>query len=1158
MHRNYLALVLLTILTACSENSNELINSDSDGDGVVDSRDAFPHNPLESSDRDGDGIGDLADVFPDNTLEYNDLDGDGIGDNSDPDIDNDGLDNDIDPDIDSDGVANDADNQPFVVSTETGYDYHIEQQKLCFSTVENSRDISCIDRQPLAEAIAVSGDVNFRQCLSNTLNGVTYADEVVQIYCPNLDISAVNGLEAFVRLQSLHLSSNAISHIDLSHNLALTSLSLAGNQLETIDVSHNRFLHTIHLSNNRLEGIDSASNTQLKELHINNNQIKNLDLATNTSLTKLSVRSNQLQSLTLVQNSLLTHLSVSDNQLTDIDLHKNIALKQVSLNNNSLSSVDISHNTALNAINLNQNTLSDFDASHAIALTSLSIMSNALEDVNLGSQQTLHYLNLSNNQLSTIDIDDSPNLTALYLGRNQLSFDSVATDLMRFRDKTAVVDLRENNFSLAVLTELAGLALLSEPYTGLMHDAAPSPTLPPGAQPLLATENIYMARVEQGSQGIDISTAAGAQDVSSYVVATPDASFSLSTIEQGIYFKIQNIDTSVDGNFYVVFTDGNLIETSNYMVGLELTFDQETNTTTLMLGDIWNDDVLEVLAVDLFDKPLALTAMRVDNHTLELKLYDSALLSAPALYTHRIDASSSGLYLDALDRIVIVGEAEYGAESSGINPSIITQYSQPPVEYDDVELIIEKELPLELNTVKLVYVNPTASGDFEFYKVTADDNVVKFADSTFSASSIGENYRYLNGEYLFFIENSSDAKYHLYKMDDAGRQTLLKAFDRGVIEPQFFGYNNHGDMIFSAYTEIAGQELWKTNGSPAGTVMIKDLCPGSCGGIGNEYLFDNGKMYFAGSGPSAAKQLWLTDGSEEGTLKITSDDAFSDIDNIHKTGDYIYVKSGAGFMQIDAADNVRAITGVSTGDWPYFDFGSFFCFEGGAIDDDDYAIICVNHTTLAVEKLSMATSPDSGRIQPIGMLEDKLYFAYLEGDGDIAAYVSSGRDATTRLHSYIVADGSGPANLDSSVNAWNVGDKLVFGNMLDDKAFMFDGDRFSSIPSLLDEGVGPYEYHLMVGADYSADIINKDDSSIYMVLKDYGTGLGHFIKTDLTQEGTVILYSVALEAFDSGLVEFDDLAVFYKYYYMVFFGETYIPTKGKGINDSVFYMLNWQ
>jgi pimeloyl-ACP methyl ester carboxylesterase len=71
-------------------------DADTDGDGTVDSQDAFPSDPNEDTDTDGDGIGNNADsdddddgvsdsddAFPENNNEDTDTDGDGVGDNSD-------------------------------------------------------------------------------------------------------------------------------------------------------------------------------------------------------------------------------------------------------------------------------------------------------------------------------------------------------------------------------------------------------------------------------------------------------------------------------------------------------------------------------------------------------------------------------------------------------------------------------------------------------------------------------------------------------------------------------------------------------------------------------------------------------------------------------------------------------------------------------------------------------------------------------------------------------------------------------------------------------------------------------------------------------------------------------------------------------------------
>jgi hypothetical protein len=86
------------------DSSGDACDSDDDNDGVPDISDAFPLNPNEWADTDGDGIGNNADpdddndgvadgqdAFPLDPSESKDADGDGIGDNADPDDDNDGI-----------------------------------------------------------------------------------------------------------------------------------------------------------------------------------------------------------------------------------------------------------------------------------------------------------------------------------------------------------------------------------------------------------------------------------------------------------------------------------------------------------------------------------------------------------------------------------------------------------------------------------------------------------------------------------------------------------------------------------------------------------------------------------------------------------------------------------------------------------------------------------------------------------------------------------------------------------------------------------------------------------------------------------------------------------------------------------------------------------
>ena len=74
-----------------------------------------------------------------------------------------------------------------------------------------------------------------------------------------------------------------------------------------------------------------------------------------------------------------------------------------------------------------------------------------------------------------------------------------------------------------------------------------------------------------------------------------------------------------------------------------------------------------------------------------------------------------------------------------------------------------------------------------------------------------------------------------------------------------------GKLIFAAYEPVNGYELWITDGTPAGTRFFKDLTPGTNGSAPKAFVMMNGTLYF-----SAADSLWKSDGTEAGTIIVKS------------------------------------------------------------------------------------------------------------------------------------------------------------------------------------------------------------------------------------------------------------------------------------------------
>src|SRR5690606_20778835 len=83
-----------------------------------------------------------------------------------------------------------------------------------------------------------------------------------------------------------------------------------------------------------------------------------------------------------------------------------------------------------------------------------------------------------------------------------------------------------------------------------------------------------------------------------------------------------------------------------------------------------------------------------------------------------------------------------------------------------------------------------------------------------------------------------------------------------------------GYLYYAARSPDAGEELWRTDGTPAGTTRVADLCPGSCDGLDFDFVHDSmvstGALLFfaAAPGPGFDARLWRSDGTAAGTFEL--------------------------------------------------------------------------------------------------------------------------------------------------------------------------------------------------------------------------------------------------------------------------------------------------
>jgi len=138
------------------------------------------------------------------------------------------------------------------------------------------------------------------------------AEDTETLLIPPSGITDMTGLEAFINLDSLSITLNSLSGIDLSGNTALRYLSCTYCDLSSLDVSNNLLLEEIIVSRNQLSEIDISHNESLKKLYCKNNLLSSLDLSANSGLLTMISCGNQLTSLDISMHPTLTLIGVDN------------------------------------------------------------------------------------------------------------------------------------------------------------------------------------------------------------------------------------------------------------------------------------------------------------------------------------------------------------------------------------------------------------------------------------------------------------------------------------------------------------------------------------------------------------------------------------------------------------------------------------------------------------------------------------------------------------------------------------------------------------------------------------------------------------------------------------------------------------------------------
>src|SRR5262249_45248093 len=77
-----------------------------------------------------------------------------------------------------------------------------------------------------------------------------------------------------------------------------------------------------------------------------------------------------------------------------------------------------------------------------------------------------------------------------------------------------------------------------------------------------------------------------------------------------------------------------------------------------------------------------------------------------------------------------------------------------------------------------------------------------------------------------------------------------------------------GTTFFTADDGVHGRELWKTDGTTTGTVLVQDIFPGSYGSYPDDLVMIGSTLFFTADDGVNGRELWKSDGTAAGTVLV--------------------------------------------------------------------------------------------------------------------------------------------------------------------------------------------------------------------------------------------------------------------------------------------------
>lgn len=339
----------------------------------------------------------------------------------------------------------------------------------------------------------------------------------------------------------------------------------------------------------------------------------------------------------------------------------------------------------------------------------------------------------------------------------------------------------------------------------------------------------------------------------------------------------------------------------------------------------------------------------------------------------------------------------------------------------------------------------------------------------------------VNGIYFFSADDGAHGK-ELWRSDGTADGTIMVKDIRpgsNASSPRNF-VTLDGILYFTANDGQNGEELWRSDGTEAGTYMVRNIAPGSQSSIGglSEIIVMDSLVYFVADDAVHSYELWKSDGTEAGTALV------KDL----KTG---FIGSFPGGLT--AWNGVLYFSAEAS--IPGASLYPRELYRSDGTEAGTYLVKWIGTGPLAT---TFGSYPD--RFTPLG---DQLFFIANDGYHGKELWVTDGTEQGTRMVKDLndSADASFDITVKDALFASN--GKLLFTSTLSGNEvglWSTDGSEAGT--------QAVYTFHYLVGFFKPSEFIHFNGYT-YFQTRDNIVGDGLW-RTDGTAEGTVMVKPLPL------------------------------------------------